>query len=44
MKQEKTVSLIYEKLKKNIYKVVKITYTYKYIKKRKARKNKLKIK
>ena len=32
MKQEKTVSLIYEKLKKNIYKVVKITYTYKYTK------------
>ena len=38
MKQEKTVSLIYEKLKKNIYKVVKITYTYKDTKREKQEK------
>ena len=31
----KTESLIYEKLKKNIYKAVKITYTYKYTKREK---------
>ena len=32
MKHEKTESLNYEKLKKNIYKAVKITYTYKFTK------------